>query len=167
MRIKKGVSVEEVSEKNFEIPVFTGHEVDLFWLEHRMTTYNETEMIKLISRFLQGKRKYFDFDKLKRLYVDCYFDKSTFELKEITYVFSPGFISKYSILRNLTEELKNEGNLSIKKDFKDKLNVRRTEIDAYATDYFRLNFSFSNSELKTGQKDDPPKEFYHSCDYIQ
>lgn len=166
MRIKKGEKTEEVSEKSFIIPVFMGPEVD-FYLEHHMTTYNENEMIKIISNFLQRKRKFLDFDKLRRLYVHCFFDKRTFELKEITYVVSPGFITRYSILRNLTEEIKNEGNLSIKKEFKDQINVRRVEIDTHAADYFRLSFSFSSSELKTGQKGNPPKEFYHSSDYIQ
>jgi len=97
-------------------------------------------MIKLISSFMKRKRKYFDFDKLKDLTVECYFDKNTFELKEITYELSPESISRYSTLRDLTDEIKTAGNLSMR--------VFESDLSKYAAKYFRFRFFIRQRDLK-------------------
>ena len=97
---------------------------------------------------MNRKRKYFDFDKRSNVYLSCYFDKSNFELKEITYRLTPDFLSKYSILRDLTDEIKTNGNLSINKNFKDRVGVTLANSDIYAAKYFRLSFLIRDLDLE-------------------
>ena len=147
MRIEKHRTVEVVSEKSFTIPIYTFNEVALFRLDHRMTTYNKNVMIKLVSNFIKRKRRKFDFDKLEYIIVYCYFNKTTYELTDISYVVDSGLISKYSTLKDLTDELKNEGNLSINKNINERF-LPIASSDQYAVKYFRLSFSISDSDLK-------------------
>ncbi len=148
MRIEKYRKVHVVSEKNFTTPKYAVNEVTVFSLEHYMTTYNKNKMVHLVSGFLNHNGKFFDFDKLGNLHVTCYFDKSTFELKEITYNLHPGSLSNYSVLRDLTEEIKTKGDVSIKDNFRARVGVPSTNLDKYVAKYFRLGFTLWDSDLK-------------------
>jgi len=148
MRIEKYKSIEVVSEKSFTIPIYAINEETLFRLEPYMTTYIKNNMLKLVSGFMGRKRKYFDFDKLKYLAVDCYFDKNTLELKEITYRISPESISRHTTLGDLTDEIKTEGNLSINKSFRDRKRVFNADLSKYAAKYYRFSFFIWDRDLK-------------------
>ena len=85
LRIEKYQSVHVVSEKNFTIPIYTDDEDKLFGLDRNLVTYNKEKMIQLVSGFISNNKKHFNLSALKSVDVTCYFDKNTFELKEIVY----------------------------------------------------------------------------------
>jgi hypothetical protein len=149
LRIEKYKSVDVVSEKNFTIPIYTFNEDQLFRLDRRNSiTYNKEKMIKLVSGFISNNKKHFNLGALKSVDVTCYFDKSTFELKEIVYHLSSRSLARYSILRDLTEEIKTKGDLSIKSDFKARIESYRSYYDKYAAKYFFLSFTLYDTDLK-------------------
>ncbi len=148
LRIEKYKSVDVVSEKNFTIPIYTDDEDQLFRMDRNLVTYNKEKMIKLVSGFISNNKKHFNLGALKIVSIDCYFDKSTFELKEIVYRLSSRSLARYSILRDLTEEIKTKGDLSIKSDFKARIERHRSDVNKYAAQYFFLSFTLYDTNLK-------------------
>ena len=149
LRIEKYKSVDVVSEKNFTRPIYTVDEDQLFRLDRRNSiTYNKEKMIQLLSGFISNNKKHFNLGALKIVSIDCYFDKSTFELKEIVYDLSSRSLARYSILRDLTEEIKTKGDLSIKSDFKARIERHRSDVNKYAAQYFFLSFTLYDTNLK-------------------
>ena len=148
LRIEKYQSVHVVSEKNFTIPIYTVDEDQLFRLDRNLVTYNKEKMIKLVSGFISNNKKHFNLGALKIVSIDCYFDKSTFELKEIVYHLSSRSLARYSILRDLTEEIKTKGDLSIKSDFKARIERHRSDVNKYAAQYFFLHYTLYDTDLK-------------------
>ena len=149
LRIEKYQSGDVVSEKNFTRPIYTVDEDQLFRLDRRNSiTYNKEKMIQLVSGFISNNKKHFNLSALKRVSVICYFDKNTFELKEIVYYFDSRLLARYSILRDLTEEIKTKGDLSIKSDFKARIERPRSDVNKYASQYFFLSFTLYDTNLK-------------------
>ena len=149
LRIEKYKSVDVVSEKNFTIPIYTFNEDQLFRLDRRNSiTYNKEKMIKLVSGFISNNKKHFNLGALKSVDVTCYFDKNTFELKEIAYSLDSRLLARYSILRDLTEEIKTKGDLSIKSDFKARIESGRSFYDKCAAQYFFLSYTLYDTDLK-------------------
>ena len=149
LRIEKYQSVHVVSEKNFTRPIYTVDEDQLFRLDRRNSiTYNKEKMIQLVSGFISNNKKHFNLGALKRVSVICYFDKNTYELKEIVYYFDSRLLARYSILRDLTEEIKTKGDLSIKSDFKASIESGRSFYDKCAAQYFFLSFTLYDTNLK-------------------
>ena len=149
LRIEKYKSVHVVSEKNFTKPIYTVDEDQLFRLDRRNSiTYNKEKMIQLLSGFISNNKKHFNLSALKSVDVTCYFDKNTFELKEIVYNLDSRLLARYSILRDLTEEIKTKGDLSIKSDFKARIERHRSDVNKYAAQYFFLSFTLYDTNLK-------------------
>jgi hypothetical protein len=149
LRIEKYQSVDVVSEKNFTRPIYTVDEDQLFRLDRRNSiTYNKEKMIKLVSGFISNNKKHFNLGALKSVDVTCYFDKNTFELKEIAYSLDSRLLARYSILRDLTEEIKTKGDLSIKSDFKARIESGRSFYDKCAAQYFFLSLTLYKTDLK-------------------
>ena len=148
LRIEKYQSVHVVSEKNFTVPIYTDDEDKLFGLDRNLVTYNKEKMIQLVSGFISNNKKHFNLSALKRVSVTCYFDKNTFELKEIVYRLDSRLLARYSILRDLTEEIKTKGDLSIKSDFKARIERHRSDVNKYAAQYFFLSFTLYDTNLK-------------------
>ena len=149
LRIEKYQSVHVVSEKNFTRPIYTVDEDQLFRLDRRNSiTYNKEKMIQLLSGFISNNKKHFNLSALKSVDVTCYFDKNTFELKEIVYRLDSRLLARYSILRDLTEEIKTKGDLSIKSDFKARIERHRSDVNKYAAQYFFLSFTLYDTNLK-------------------
>jgi hypothetical protein len=117
-------------------------------MDRNLVTYNKEKMIKLVSGFISNNKKHFNLGALKIVSIDCYFDKSTFELKEIVYRLSSRSLARYSILRDLTEEIKTKGDLSIKSDFKARIERHRSDVNKYAAQYFFLSFTLYDTNLK-------------------
>ena len=149
LRIEKYKSVDVVSEKNFTKPIYTVDEDQLFRLDRRNSiTYNKEKMIQLVSGFISNNKKHFNLSALKSVDVTCYFDKNTYELKEIVYNLDSRLLARYSILRDLTEEIKTKGDLSIKSDFKARIESGRSFYDKCAAQYFFLSFTLYDTNLK-------------------
>ena len=149
LRIEKYKSVDVVSEKNFTRPIYTVDEDQLFRLDRRNSiTYNKEKMIQLLSGFISNNKNHFNLSALKSVDVICYFDKNTFELKEIVYYLDSRLLARYSILRDLTEEIKTKGDLSIKSDFKARIERHRSDVNKYAAQYFFLSFTLYDTNLK-------------------
>jgi hypothetical protein len=149
LRIEKYKTVDVVTEKNFTKPIYTYNEDQLFRLDRRNSiTYNKEKMIKLVSGFISNNKKHFNLGALKSVDVTCYFDKNTFELKEIAYNLDSRLLARYSILRELTEEIKTKGDLSIKSDFKARIESGRSFYDKCAAQYFFLSFTLYDTDLK-------------------
>ncbi len=149
LRIEKYKSGDVVSEKNFTRPIYTVDEDQLFRLDRRNSiTYNKEKMIQLLSGFISNNKKHFNLSALKSVDVICYFDKNTFELKEIVYYLDSRLLARYSILRDLTEEIKTKGDLSIKSDFKARIERHRSDVNKYAAQYFFLSFTLYDTNLK-------------------
>ena len=148
LRIEKYQSVHVVSEKNFTVPIYTDDEDKLFGLDRNLVTYNKEKMIQLVSGFISNNKKHFNLGALKIVSVTCYFDKNTFELKEIVYNLDSRLLARYSILRDLTEEIKTKGDLSIKSDFKARIERHRSDVNKYAAQYFFLYFTLYDIDLK-------------------
>lgn len=148
LRIEKYKSVDVVSEKNFTRPIYTVDEDQLFRMDRNLVTYNKEKMIKLVSGFISNNKKHFNLGALKIVSITCYFDKNTFELKEIVYRLSSRSLARYSILRDLTEEIKTKGDLSIKSDFKARIERHRSDVNKYAAQYFFLSFTLYDTNLK-------------------
>lgn len=149
LRIEKYKSVDVVTENYFTIPIYTLNEETLFRLDRRNSiTYNKEKMIKLVSGFINSNKKHFNLSALKSVSITCYFDKNTFELKEIVYRLSPGSLVRYSILRDLKEEIKTKGDLSIKSDYRAHIERHRSEVNEYAAKYFFLYFTLYDTDLK-------------------
>jgi hypothetical protein len=105
-------------------------------------------MIQLLSGFISNNKKHFNLSALKSVDVICYFDKNTFELKEIVYRLDSRLLARYSILRDLTEEIKTKGDLSIKSDFKARIERHRSDVNKYAAQYFFLSYTLYDTDLK-------------------
>lgn len=148
LRIEKYKSFDVVSEKNFTIPIYTDDEDQLFRMDRNLVTYNKEKMIKLVSGFISNNKKHFNLGALKSVSIICYFDKNTFELKEIVYYLDSRLLARYSILRDLTEEIKTKGDLSIKSDFKARIERHRSDVNKYAAQYFFLYFTLYDTNLK-------------------
>jgi hypothetical protein len=148
LRIEKYKSFDVVSEKNFTIPIYTVNEDPLFRMDRNLVTYNKEKMIKLVSGFISNNKKHFNLGALKSVSITCYFDKNTFELKEIVYRLDSRLLARYSILRDLTEEIKTKGDLSIKSDFKARIERHRSDVNKYAAQYFFLYFTLYDTDLK-------------------
>ena len=148
LRIEKYQSGDVVSEKNFTKPIYTFDEDQLFRLDRNLVTYNKEKMIQLLSGFISNNKKHFNLSALKSVDVTCYFDKNTFELKEIVYRLDSRLLARYSILRDLTEEIKTKGDLSIKSDFKASIESGRSFYDKCAAQYFFLSFTLYDTNLK-------------------